>query len=266
MKTRIPNSNLIATVVLLAFAFAIGRFVFAADQKQARVTEVIRDVNLLSPKTAARPAAVNDTVHEGNSVRTGTDSRAELLFLDQTLTRLGANTVFSFGAGARSYDLGSGAILISAPKSAGTVQVRTAVATSAVSGFTAIWETHKNNWNKVLVYEGGGWVALKNNPNDHRHIHDQQILIFRADATVLPEPLDFSVCASINNGLLITGFKHELPSMPLLASICEKEKFSPNKSNLIDPTNQSSVDQAVNAHPESTPITRPTIPGKRFKK
>ena len=53
MKTRIPNSNLIVAVSLIVMAFAIGRFVFAADQKQARVTEVIRDVRLLAGQAAA---------------------------------------------------------------------------------------------------------------------------------------------------------------------------------------------------------------------
>jgi hypothetical protein len=265
MKTRIPNSNLIAVVILLGLALAVAQFLFAADQKQARVTEVIRDVNLLSARAAARAAVVNDTVHEGSSVRTGTESRAELLFLDRTITRLGANTVFSFGAGARTYDLGSGAILISAPKSAGSVQVRTAVATSAVSGFIAIWEGHRNNWNKVLLFEGDGWVALKKNPKDHRHVHDHQMLIFRSDATVLPEPIDFSVCAAISNGLLITGFTNQLPGMPVLAAMCDKEKSSPGKTALVDPTGQDVTDQSINAHPEESapPPPKPTIPPGR---
>ena len=265
MKTRIPNSNIVAALILLGLAFAVGQFVFAADQKQARVTEVIRDVNLLSPKAAARVAVVNDTVHEGHSVRTGTESRAELLFLDQTITRLGANTVFSFGAGARTYDLGSGAILISAPKSAGSVQVRTAVATSAVSGFTAIWESHRNNWNKALFFEGDGWVALKKKPNDHRHMHGGQILIFRADATVLPEPQDFNVCGAISNGLLINGFQQQLPSMPLLVAECERQKQAPGKSDLIDPTSHDVTDQSISARPEESaaPPPKPTVPPER---
>ena len=264
MKTRIPNSTLIAVISLIAVAFSIARLVFAADQKQARVTEVIREVHLLASKTASRPATVNDTVHEGTAVRTGTDSRAELLFLDQTLTRLGANTVFSFGASARTYDLGSGAVLMTAPKQAGTVKISTAVATCAVSGFTGIWETHKNNWNKVLFYEGDGYVALKKNPNDQRYMHSQQILIFRPDANVLPQPQDFNVCAAISNGLLITGFKNQLPSMPLLVAECEKQKYSPVTTNLIDPTGQDVTDQSTTAHPPAVP--KPTIPGKRFHK
>src|SRR5438309_1364526 len=203
MKTPFRNSSFVVAISLAAVIFAIGRFVFAAESKQARVTEVIHEVRLLAAQNAARPAAVNDTVREGTAVRTGTDSRAELTFSDQTLTRLGANTVFSFGVGARTYDLGSGAILMSAPKENGTIKISTAVANCAVSGFNAILEAHSKNWNKVLILEGDGDVSLKKNPNDHRHMHSWQILIFRPDATVLPQPQEFSVCKVISAGLLI---------------------------------------------------------------
>src|SRR5205823_10639390 len=90
MRTRIPHSNLVAVLSLLVIGLAIGRFLFAADQKHARVTEVVQDVRLLAGQNAARPASLNDTVNEGTAVRTGSDSRAELTFLDRTLTRLGA--------------------------------------------------------------------------------------------------------------------------------------------------------------------------------
>src|SRR5439155_7256696 len=136
-----------------------AKFLLQADQKQARLTEVTHDVHLLAAKTAGRPAAVNDAVREGTAVRTGTDSRAELTFVDQTLARLGANTVFSFGATTRTYNLGSGAILMSAPKESGTVKITTAVATCAVSGFTMISEYHGKTWNKVLMLNGDGYVS-----------------------------------------------------------------------------------------------------------
>jgi hypothetical protein len=54
MKTRIPHSNLVVAVILLAALFAIGRFVFAANQRQARVSEVVREVNVLGAQAAAR--------------------------------------------------------------------------------------------------------------------------------------------------------------------------------------------------------------------
>ena len=250
-----------AILLICAAAVVITGFAPAATQNQARVTEVIHDVRLLAAKASPRPAIVNDTVREGNAVRTGTDSRAELTFLDETITRLGANTVFSFGAGTRAFDLSSGAILVSAPKEAGTVRVTTAVATCAMSGFTAILEAHRNSLNKVLVLEGDGDVALKKNPNDTRHMHSAQILIFRPDASVLPQPQDFSVCQVIDHGLLITGFKHKLPSMPLLLAECAREGSHPGTKTLIDPTSQNTIDQSINARPkESPPPVRPTPP------
>src|ERR1700731_2561832 len=194
MKTHFPNSNLVAAITLIGTAVGIAALLSATEQKQARVTEVIHDVRLLGAQTAAHPAAVNDTVHEGTAVRTGTDSRAELTFVDQTLARLGANTVFSFGAAARTYELGSGAVLMSAPKEAGTVKITTAVATCAVSGFTMISEYHGNTWNKVLMLNGDGYVSLRRNPSDKRHMHSSEILIFRPNATVLPQPQQFDMC------------------------------------------------------------------------
>jgi hypothetical protein len=265
MKT--PNSNLVAAISLIAAAVGVATIVFAAEHKQARVTEVIHDVRLLAGQTAARPAAVNDAVNEGTAVRTGTDSRAELTFLDRTLTRLGANTVFSFGAGARTYDLGSGAILMSAPKEAGTVKITTAVATCAISGFTGIFERHSNTWNKVLVLEGDGDVWLRRNPEDKRHMHSRQILIFPPNATVLPQPLEFGVCKVITDGFLITGFKNKLPSWPILVSECDKQRSQPTTNTLIDPTNQEAIDQAMNAHMEESPpkvAPTPFPTGRKF--
>ena len=72
---------------VLPLALATG-----AELKQARVTQVVRDVKLLPGQAAPRPAAISDQVREGTAVRTGEESRAELTLTDQTHTRRGANT------------------------------------------------------------------------------------------------------------------------------------------------------------------------------
>lgn len=268
MKTRIPKSNVLAAVILLATLLGIGRFVFAANQKQARVTEVVREVNVLAAQAAARPATVNEVVNEGSAVRTGTQSRAELTFADQTITRLGANTVFRVGGAAKTYDLGSGAVLVSAPKGAGTVKVSTGVATCAVSGFTGIWETHHHGWNKILLIEGDlrGW--LNNKPGDQRHMHSRQILVFPWNATVLPQPQEFDVCKVINNGLLVTGFKTKLASWPAMFAQCTAQRNSPVVANYVDPTSHSTHDQAISAMPIETvpPRPQPTPDGELMPK
>jgi hypothetical protein len=265
MKTRSPNPNLLAAIALAFAAIGLTTIIFAAEHKQARVTEVVRDVRVLAAQAAARAAVVNETVHEGSAVHTGSESRAELTFVDQTITRLGANTVFSFGGGARTYDLGSGAILVSAPKELGTLKISAGVATCAVSGFTGIWETHSKSWNKILFIEGDGDVWLKQNPDDRRHMHSRQILVFPPNAKVLPQPQEFDVCKVINSGLLITGFSRQLPSWPLLAAECAKQESQPGTTTLIDPTSQDAIDQAMKARmkEESPPPRLPTPPPTR---
>ena len=60
-----------------------------SSNKEARVTQIIRDVKLLPSDAAARAAVVNDRVAEDTGVRTGGDSRSELTFSDLTITFAG---------------------------------------------------------------------------------------------------------------------------------------------------------------------------------
>jgi hypothetical protein len=77
---------------------------------------------------------VNDNVHQGTAVQTGVQSRSELTFKDQTITRLGEKTIFSVGEGPRTIDLGSGQILLYAPKKAGGAKVKMGSVTAAITG------------------------------------------------------------------------------------------------------------------------------------
>ena len=83
--------------------------------KSAQVSRIFNDVRLLSENQPARPAVVSDSVSGKAAVQTGAASRAELTFSDQTLTRLGANSYFSFVNGTRDmnpeqrHDAASGA-------------------------------------------------------------------------------------------------------------------------------------------------------------
>src|SRR5689334_7970524 len=157
MNTTLSFTRLTVAGVIV-ITLALTQFGFAAG-KDARLTEVIRDVKLLASKAAAgRAASVNDSVQEGQAVRTGGDSRAELTFTDQTITRLGANTLFSYGQGAKQMDLSSGAALVVVPKEAGTVRINTAAATASVTGFTVLVESHPNAINKFMVLEGEACV------------------------------------------------------------------------------------------------------------
>src|SRR4051812_21833081 len=99
-------------LIAVGVSFAGGHVLRGEPLQQARVTQVINDVKILPSQAAPRPAAVNDVVKQGTAVRTGGDSRTELTFADLTITRLGANTVFSFKPATRDLSLLSGAVLI----------------------------------------------------------------------------------------------------------------------------------------------------------
>src|SRR5437868_8908650 len=90
---------------LLVLILAVTPAVNGAELKEARVTQVVKDVKLLPNAAAARPAVVSDQVRDGTAVRTGVESRAEVTFIDSTLARPGANTIFSFTEGTRNLDL-----------------------------------------------------------------------------------------------------------------------------------------------------------------
>ena len=130
------QSRFILTITSLAFALASGfsNKVSADELKDAKVTQVIQDVQVLPSNAAARPAAVNDNVRQGTAVQTGVQSRSELTFKDQTITRLGEKTIFSVGEGARTIDLGSGQFLLYAPKKAGGVKIKAGAVTAAITG------------------------------------------------------------------------------------------------------------------------------------
>jgi hypothetical protein len=111
--------------------------VSAADLSQAVVRQKVNIVSLAPSMTEApHPAAEGAVVKDDAVVRTGGESRAELAFPDQTLARLGSNSIFSFDANARALTCDKGAVLFSKPTSSGRVEVRTAAVTAAITGST----------------------------------------------------------------------------------------------------------------------------------
>src|SRR5256714_1731880 len=128
---------------LLISLFAFVQLSHAAELRSARVTQIINDVKLLPGQATARAAIVNESISMGTAVRTGPDSRSELTFSDLTITRLGANTVFSFNEGTREVNLDSGAILLSIPRDGAAARINTAVATAAITGGAVLLEYNK---------------------------------------------------------------------------------------------------------------------------
>ena len=164
------------TSVMLAAEVAVAA---ETPKKEARVTQIIREVNLLPSQASPRPAVVNEKVREGTAVRTGDDSRSELTFLDLTITRLGANTIFSFNGAARQIDLGSGAVLVQVPRNGAEAKIQTAAVTAAITGGTALFETHKNLPAKLLMLEGIGRFYPNGHPEKAAIVHGGEMAMMK---------------------------------------------------------------------------------------
>jgi ferric-dicitrate binding protein FerR (iron transport regulator) len=124
----------------------------AAPPNEARVMRVNNHVQLLHTMAAARPASVNDVINEETIVQTGSASRAELTFSDDTVVRLAANTAFNFKDGTRGLNLRDGAALIQAAKGANGATIHAGSIAAAVAGTTAMIEYHPGVY-KFLVLE-----------------------------------------------------------------------------------------------------------------
>ena len=248
----------------ILFIFAIGAGLVhvptaTAQKKEARVTEIIRDVRLLVSNAATRPAALNENLREGTAVRTGNDSRAELTFLDQSLTRLGANTVFSFGRATHTYDLGSGAILMYAPERAGEVKIRASAATAAVTGFTVILESHLKALSKFAILHGKGSVSFDGLREEPCRLHEGQMVVWRPHPDRCPQVLDIDI-SKLLHGKLAKGFKRPLPELDIILTENENRMITPPTGGLIDPTSQDVLDQSAASRQEHMPPPQHTPP------
>jgi len=256
---KITSKILVGCVTSVAFLLpdpSIG-----AGSKEARVTQIVREVKLLPADKAAREAALNDKVSEDTGVRTGGDSRSELTFPDLTITRLGANTVFSFTKSGRTATVETGSILLRVPKDSGGGSIRSSAVTVAVTGTTVIFEGTRGGRSKLITLEGSSLASLKTNPKDFRKVLAGQMLDVPAGATTLPMPVNVDLNDIMRNHPLITGFK-PLPSQPLIMAAAQQAPPEPPPS--YSGPNIFPIVPVINVGPNRGPRpNRPTNPPKR---
>lgn len=175
--------------LVLGLAALCGTHVLAAPLKKATFTRVVNDVKLLPDQRQPVPAKVGDLVSGTTSVTTGVQSRAELKFEDNSLTRLGANSVFTIEQGTRNVDLKQGVMLLQVPKQLGGARVRTAAVTAAVTGTTVMIEYQPDGYVKVIVLEGEVDIFQNEDPSVFRKITAGDMIIMQPNAKQIPLPV-----------------------------------------------------------------------------
>ena len=188
-----------------------GTCLNAAQLEEARVTQVVNDVKLISAQAVPHAAAVGKSVRDGDAINTGVTGRSELTFANRTIARLGAKTIVSISNETHTVDLGEGAVLFQIPKGAGRLKIKTAAIAVASRGATGIIERHGQVYVKVLVLEGTVRCYLTNRLGESLLLRPGQILITKPDNPALPESADFDIAREMKTCLLVREFQ-PLPS------------------------------------------------------
>ncbi|NDA10119.1 MAG: hypothetical protein EBZ07_04640, partial [Verrucomicrobia bacterium] len=131
----------------------------AMEFKEADLTTV-KNIVERNEGTGVVPAKVNDKIHENSKVSTSAASMAELTFADSSITRMGANTQFSFQSKERLVKLKQGTVLIHTPPGNGGATVDCGGVTAAVTG-TTFMASHDSAGNVMFVLlEGQGGLKV----------------------------------------------------------------------------------------------------------
>ncbi len=209
---------------LYLVSFLVVSASHAADLKQSKFTQVVNEVRVISAvDNQEKPAVVNAVFNMPDLVRTGDASRAELVAADDTITRVGANTVFSFDPANRTIDLQQGSLLFHSPKGKGGGTIHTGSATASVLGTTIIVTTTRNGGFKVIDLEGHVLIKFLNGLE--QHLAPGQMTFVLHDGHPAPV-INIRLDALTKSSLLVQGFDQPLPSWPLiLEQIAEQIKL-----------------------------------------
>ena len=227
------------------FALAVVGFCSAISTHQsiagpltsAEVTKVINRVSVIDPAKGTHPAVLRDVIKDNLALQTGARSRSELLFQDNTLTRIGAETFFSFKTGTRDLTLEKGSMLLQVPKGLGGATIHTAAVTAAITGTTIMMEYSPGQYLKVLVLEGSLRLSRNGSFGDSLVLHPGKMVIMRPDAKKIPDPIDIDLAEIVRTSTLVNfpGSK-VLPSMPLIQAAITDQAKAVAKGTLV-PTN-----------------------------
>jgi hypothetical protein len=223
--------RVIVPIGLVALAAGFPLAGLASEKKEARVTQVVQDVQLLSTGGAAHRALVNESVHEGMTVRTGSDSRVELRFLDGKIIRLGANATLSFANEGRTLNLEEGAAFLVTPDGAKATKISSGGIAAALGGTTVVFEFHSTHY-KFLVLEGTGRLFRPEHLGDSVLVEAGQ-MVFGQPNAALSDPVDFDIGRFVKTSRFITGFS-PLGGLALMAVGSETQQREKSKKKLIE--------------------------------
>jgi hypothetical protein len=211
------------TFLLVSLIFTLNLPVFAVTPlTESTFTEIIREANVVAATDKSIVTArTNMIFHAPDRVRTGAASRVEMTAPDKTITRIGANTVFTFAEGERNIILEKGSILFHAPSGVGGGTIQYHGTAAAVLGTTMICAVLPNGAFKIMDLEGEVKVSLKSGADIV--LQAGQMVVIPADGKTFHKVEVFEIGKVIARLVLIVGFSNPLSSLPLIEAAANKQ-------------------------------------------
>jgi len=268
MRSPFSSQNFMLLRATAVVVFVLGMDSYGAPIDHSKITQVVNDVSVLDPESKhSTPAEPKSIFGTPDIMKTGADSRSEMVAEDQTITRVGANSLFSFEPNERVINLKQGSVLFESPPGHGGGTVRTAAATASVLGTTIIVVVTKAGGFKFLVLEGKGKLTMPN--GTVRILHAGQLIVVPPGATMPGPILTFLLKNEVDSSLLVVGFNGRLPSWGKIwkeiqrqeKEIADGELAAPTGvfGTIIDPNTR--INQIGGLHANATPtpvIVNPT--------
>ena len=231
--------RIVSLLSLLAFALPAGEMC-AGALNEARVTRIINDVRLVEPAGNMHPAKVQDVVKGDTGLRTGVKSRSELLFQDNTLSRVGPESYFRFRSGTREISLEKGTLLLQVPKGLGGAEIHTAAVTASITGTTIMIEHQPKQSVKVIVLEGSLRLSVNGFLGDSVVLQPGKMVIMKPDAKRIPDPVTVDLKKVMRTSKLVNmpggkkGTRTALPSAALIDKEVARQESEKKGHGLID--------------------------------
>ena len=189
---------------------------------ESTFTEIIQEANVVTATNqAGTPAKMSEIFKVPDLVRTGQASRVELTARDQTITRVGANTTFTFAPGGRDILLKKGSVLFHSPAGVGGGAIKYRGSSAAVLGTTEIAAVLPDGRLKVIDLEGKVEVTLRNGQSVR--LKPGQMVIVSADGNAFSDVTNLNLGELASHLLLVMGFSNPLSSRSLIGAAIERQ-------------------------------------------
>ena len=195
----------------------------STELKDAEIT-TLKNIVEHDAGAGPAPAKVNEKIGENSKVTTAAASMAELTFGDSSITRIGANSVFSFQSKERLVKLDKGTALIHATPGNGGATVDCGGVTAAVSGSTFMASRSASGASVFVLLESSGSLKVTTPGGQTAVIRPGQAASTGVGPKSSIQVFDVDVKKVMETTPLVQGFKKELPSQAEINVVTEKQQ------------------------------------------